>query len=149
MNPAGPALLSLASALLLVGCGGQVTDRMDTRPAAAEQEERIMSTTQTRLSLEQAVEAARRDLAQQRQVDQDAIEVVRAEAVTWGDGSMGCPEPGMFYTQALVPGYYIQLRHGGEDAFYHGNRVHDPMHCPAERSLPPIDPGSMDEDAPR
>jgi hypothetical protein len=33
--------------------------------------------------------------------------VVQAEAVTWPDGALGCPEPGIVYTQALVPGYWV------------------------------------------
>jgi len=36
-----------------------------------------------------------------------AAPLVVAEAVTWPDGSLGCPEPGMFYTQMVVPGYRL------------------------------------------
>lgn len=38
-----------------------------------------------------------------------SIKVLRAESVVWPDGSLGCPEPGIFYTQALVDGYHIEL----------------------------------------
>jgi hypothetical protein len=31
----------------------------------------------------------------------DQREVVSAKAVTWSDGSLGCPEPGKLYTQAF------------------------------------------------
>src|SRR4029453_2441464 len=31
--------------------------------------------------------------------------IVRADPVVWNDGSLGCPEPGKMYTQALVHGY--------------------------------------------
>lgn len=41
-----------------------------------------------------------------------AMTVVTAEAVTWSDGSLGCPEPGMNYTQALVDGYWVKLSVG-------------------------------------
>ena len=41
-------------------------------------------------------------------------EVVSAEAVTWNDGSLGCPEPGQAYTQAIVDGYQVVLEVGGE-----------------------------------
>lgn len=40
--------------------------------------------------------------------------VVTAEAVTWRDGSLGCPEPGMAYTQALVDGYQVVVDVGGQ-----------------------------------
>ncbi|MEI7744377.1 MAG: hypothetical protein WCK58_11605 [Chloroflexota bacterium] len=42
-----------------------------------------------------------------------AATVTAAEAVTWPDGSLGCPEPGVMYTQALVPGYRVVLESGG------------------------------------
>ena len=40
----------------------------------------------------------------------DQLTIERAEAVTWNDGSLGCPEPGMMYTQALVDGYWVVIR---------------------------------------
>jgi hypothetical protein len=90
------------------------------------------------LDIEQATAAARDDLAERLSIDNDAIEVVDARRVTWGNGALGCPEPGMMYTQALVPGYYIHLRYNGKDAYYHAGRDGRPMHCPAERSQPPM-----------
>jgi hypothetical protein len=47
-----------------------------------------------------------------------ALVVLRDEAVTWPDGSLGCPEPGVVYTQALVPGYWVVLDAGGEPLDY-------------------------------
>ena len=41
-------------------------------------------------------------------------EVVSADAVTWSDGSLGCPEAGQSYTQALVDGYQVILEVDGE-----------------------------------
>ena len=51
-------------------------------------------------------------------VDVEAIEVLRAESVTWNDGSLGCPERGMMYTQALVDGYHVVLDAGGTELDY-------------------------------
>ena len=56
--------------------------------------------------------------AERTATEPDAVEVVQAEAVTWSDGSLGCPEPGMFYTQALVDGYHVILRAGTEELDY-------------------------------
>jgi len=58
------------------------------------------------------------DAAQRTGVDRDAVEVISAEAVTWNDGSLGCPEPGMSYTMALVEGYHLILRAADEDLDY-------------------------------
>ena len=54
------------------------------------------------------VDAARAQLAEAIGADPAAAAtIVVAEAVTWPDGSLGCPEPGMMYTQQLVPGYRL------------------------------------------
>ncbi|WES65128.1 hypothetical protein P0L94_03415 [Microbacter sp. GSS18] len=39
--------------------------------------------------------------------------IVSSEAVTWGDGSLGCPEPGMAYTQALEEGMRVIVEVNG------------------------------------
>jgi hypothetical protein len=43
-----------------------------------------------------------------------AVTVERIERVTWRDGSLGCPEPGMAYTQALVDGFRVIVAVGEE-----------------------------------
>lgn len=58
------------------------------------------------------------DLAE-RGVDASSAKAVRAEAVTWNDGSLGCPEPGKTYTQALVEGYQVIVQVGSQQFDYH------------------------------
>lgn len=41
------------------------------------------------------------------------VTIVRAETVTWSDGSLGCSGPGGVYTQAEVQGYWIVVEAGG------------------------------------
>jgi len=50
----------------------------------------------------------------------DQVVVVSAEAVTFPDGSLGCPQPGMVYTQAMVDGYKIVAEAGGKTYDYRG-----------------------------
>ena len=69
------------------------------------------------------------DAARGAGVDPSAVEVVTAEAVTWNDGSLGCPEPGMFYTQALVPGYRVVVEIDGEQLAFHGDSSGDFRFC--------------------
>ncbi|MBK5265961.1 MAG: hypothetical protein JJE47_00860 [Acidimicrobiia bacterium] len=38
------------------------------------------------------------------------IFAVRAEQALWNDGSLGCPQPNMSYTQAQVDGYWVVLK---------------------------------------
>jgi hypothetical protein len=58
------------------------------------------------------------DAAERASVDPRGVEVIQAVAVTWSDGSLDCPEPGMAYTQALVDGYHVILRAGDEELDY-------------------------------
>ena len=53
--------------------------------------------------------AIKADLAGRLSIHPQAITLVKAEAVTWGDGSLGCPAPGEAFTQVLVDGYHIIL----------------------------------------
>ncbi|HEX5695269.1 MAG TPA: hypothetical protein VFZ15_02730 [Acidimicrobiia bacterium] len=63
--------------------------------------------------------AARSDLAQRLGVPETEIAVTGASLVTWNDGSIGCPQPGVSYTQALVEGARVTLLHEGTTYAYH------------------------------
>jgi hypothetical protein len=54
-------------------------------------------------------------------VPTDQVTVVSAEEVTFSDGSLGCPVPGMAYTQALVDGYKIVAEAGGKTYDFRGS----------------------------
>jgi hypothetical protein len=75
------------------------------------------------------VTVAVNDLAARLDIPREQIEVVAYEPVTWNDGSLGCPQPDMMYTQALVDGYVIQLRAGGQTYTYNGATGSDPFLC--------------------
>ena len=70
-------------------------------------------------------------------VDVSEARIVTAEAVTWSDGSLGCPEPGMAYTQALVPGYRVVVEVEGEERHFHASESGDFRAC--DDPQPPID----------
>jgi hypothetical protein len=74
------------------------------------------------------------DLAERLEVPTSEVTVVSAESGVWADGSIGCPEPGMFYTQALVPGRRVILAVGDESYSYHQAGSDEPFWCsdPAE-----------------
>ncbi len=74
------------------------------------------------------VDRAMADLAS-RLPTEALIGVTVAHELTWPDGSLGCPEPGMSYTQALVPGYRIELTADGVVYAYHGANGNDPFLC--------------------
>ena len=72
------------------------------------------------------------DLAIRLKVTNSEIELVSVEAVTWQDGSIGCPEPDRSYTQALVEGHRIVLDHGDRVYLYHSGAGRPPFLCPSD-----------------
>jgi hypothetical protein len=76
------------------------------------------------------------DAATRSGVPRGQLEVKRAEAVTWPDGSLGCPEPGVLYTQALVDGFWVEVRAGDAVLDYRGSG-RDFKLCPPGRGRPP------------
>lgn len=53
------------------------------------------------------------DAASSAGVPAEQVRVVSVEPVTWRDGSLGCPKPGMYYTQAIVPGHRVLVEVDG------------------------------------
>jgi hypothetical protein len=47
-----------------------------------------------------------------------AIGIVKATPVTWNDGALGCPKPGVLYTQALVDGWQVIVEAAGKRIDY-------------------------------
>ena len=93
-----------------------------------------MSTTPTpagapALADNQPVRQAIADLASTLALAEAEIEVVEASSVVWPDGSLGCPEPGMMYTQVTVEGIRIILRAQGQEYTYHGGGNQAPFLC--------------------
>lgn len=87
--------------------GGQIDPELPTGAVPTEVQERP------------EVQAAIADLAKRIEVDQAAVSVAGYADVTWSDGSIGCPQPGTMYTQALVPGHQLILQSEGRLFSYH------------------------------
>ena len=64
-------------------------------------------------STEDAIALAKADLSKHLGIGPELIEVIASEACTWGDSSLGFPDPGMSYAQILVSGYRVVLRAAG------------------------------------
>ena len=65
---------------------------------------------------------AREDLAERFDFNPLTIKISAIEKVEWSDSSLGNPEPGMFYTQALVPGSRLVLESNGNTYTYHTSK---------------------------
>lgn len=83
-----------------------------------------------------AVRAAKQLFAETEQVDVSAIRVVSTDAVTWPDGSLGCPQPGQMYVQVLTDGYRVVLDAGGKQLTFHTGRGNPPAVVRCDRAAP-------------
>ncbi len=79
------------------------------------------STPAPQTDLTPAEQAAVARLASILNLPPEEISVVSTEAVEWPDGCLGIQRPGMMCTQAIVPGYRIILKAGGEQFEFRTN----------------------------
>jgi hypothetical protein len=113
-----------ALALMAAGCGGSEPARATPGGDGGS------PVTAPEGAPDARVDAARADLAQRLGAEPASIELVSVREVTWRDGSLGCPKPGMSYKQVLVNGSQIVLRHDGVDYHYHAGGARGPFYCP-------------------
>ncbi len=69
------------------------------------------------------------DLASRAGVPPTEVSVLKAEAVTWPDGSLGCPREGMLYPQVLIDGFRATLSAAGSEYAYHGDGRGNFVYC--------------------
>lgn len=81
---------------------------------------------------------AKEDLARRFGIDAGEIEVKTVRHVHWRSGPTGCPDPGMSYTMAVVPGVQILLRVVGKVYRDHARRNGTSSYCPADRAEAPV-----------
>lgn len=95
-------------------------------------------------ALEPAAQRLRAELAAELDIDQAEITVTVAEFVVWGDGSLGCPEPGREYPQVPVDGVRIVLAAAGTTYSYHGGGDVELFLCATPVAPPPGPPPGGD-----
>ena len=80
-------------------------------------------------ALQPLISQAVADLATRLKIDASKIDTVSAQSMSWPDGSLGCPQPGMAYTQVMVDGTLIQLSANGTTYSYHSGGSRAPFLC--------------------
>lgn len=129
-SPAVP-LASLVLAAVLAACGGASEGSGAVTPTG-DGTRTVPSPTPRDVdpALADVVDLAVTELADRLGVAEDAIAVRSAEGVSWGDTSLGCPQPGMRYAQVVTEGTRIVLEHDGTTyAFHSGGDRPDPFLC--------------------
>jgi len=125
MSPAEPTPLLLPSPTRAISpLPTRALSPLPTREASP------LATPGLSAEAETTVQAAIADLAAKRKISSDKVQVVSVEAVDWPDTSLGCPQPGMFYAQVIVPGYRIVLSVEGQQVTYHTDRHGHVGTCP-------------------
>lgn len=127
--------------------GGEqkATESAERDPGIASREmrrqppERVAPTTsESRIAAEvpsSILEAIYADLEERAGVFGETPELLGAEAVIWPDGSLGCALPDEVYTQAIVPGYRIELELAGRRYDYRASEQGRFRLCTLEPSL--------------
>jgi hypothetical protein len=77
------------------------------------------------------------DAARRFNVAESSVVLTRAERVSWPDSSLGCPEPGRMYSQALVPGFRLVARTAEGELVYHTDLHVQVQTCANESRTPP------------
>jgi len=116
-------IAGLGAALLLASCGGSDLSSDAPRTSSAnaplvEPLDTVVDSTPTSFATTSTLSEVPNDyvaaiVADAAQSSGAAIEemmVKLAEAVQWSDGSLGCPQPGVAYTQAIVDGFRIVVQ---------------------------------------
>ncbi len=67
--------------------------------------------------------------------------LIRAASVVWPNGAMGCPRPGVNYTQATVEGYHVVFAQGEQRWDYRANRAGYFLLC--DRAITIVNPPSQ------
>ena len=82
------------------------------------------------------------EAAKLAKVPREKLVIVRAESVVWNNGSLGCPEPGMMYTEALVNGYWVVIDAGGKTYDFRVGGGGSFRLCPEGLGQPPLRSGA-------
>ena len=143
MKPIAAPSASCLVALVLAACSSMNPEQVEGRTdSGARPETQPTSAASGAQSMQPMVERIRADAAERVGVAPDQVKVLSVESVTWSDGSLGCPEPGLMYTQALVRGTRVRVDAAGTILLYHSGAQNTFVHCPADRAREPspIDP---------
>jgi hypothetical protein len=103
----------------------------------------VFAVNNNTITINQQIELAINDLSNRLEIS-DASEVVltKISEVTWSSGALGCPQPNMQYTQALVPGRLILLNVNDKTYRYHAKLTGSPFYCADKFAQSPSLPDS-------
>jgi hypothetical protein len=108
-------MLTLAATLCLAACGpnaggpSPVPPSATPLPPSASPVTDILPGSNANPDAQPAIDAALLDAATQLSIGKDQLRVDQVDAHKWPDSSLGCPRPGMMYSQIVTPGFLIVI----------------------------------------
>jgi hypothetical protein len=93
--------------------------------------------------LHDLIQTALNDLSNRLSISRDQITLTDAKTVIWSNSSLGCPQPGMAYMEALIPGYLILLTADGREYEYHAGNDAKVFLCESPISPVEGEPGNI------
>jgi hypothetical protein len=126
--------------LILLGCNGNGNAQNSGLNADRTTESRTQDQTTVikKMNKKEQIAFAQKNLAERLGVDPGTVSLSGAKSVTWRSSALGCPEQGMNYMQALVPGIRIMLHVGNTSFRYHAKSTGQPFYCPDQRAESPV-----------
>lgn len=122
------SLLWLAIAGTLLGCDSTEERRTRLPPPTLDPPVRASTMPQTPNPVPTSVMNRILDeVAELSGMARQDIELERAQEATWGDTSLGCPQPNVNYLQRVVSGFWVVLHAGKQEFDYrvdHNMRLH-------------------------
>ena len=124
----GVRVLTLAATLVLAACGPNAGAAQPTPvpasptapPPSASPVTGTLPGSNANPDAQPAVDAALQDAAIHLSVGKDQLRIDQVEAHQWPDSSLGCPRPGMLYSQIVTPGFLIVISTAtGKQLEYH------------------------------
>jgi hypothetical protein len=119
-----PSRVVLATALVLIvsacsaGAGPTAPPTNEGRPPTITLPPSTGPSSETSIVPPELLDPVLTDAAQRTGADKSAVKLVEATSTTWNDGSLGCPKPGVMYTQAIVDGYKVIVKANGQKLDY-------------------------------
>ena len=124
MRPTRARLLIVAT-LLVTACGPGAADQPPTRapslpsPAPASPVTSVLPGSTSNTDPQASVDAALSAAAEHLGMSPADLHVDQVDARQWGDSSLGCPKPGIMYSQIVTPGFLVVISGPGKQLEYH------------------------------
>lgn len=84
-------------------------------------------------ALMELITAVARDLSRRTDLPLDELSFISAEAMTWPDTSLGCPDPDLLYAEVITEGYRVIMAGGQRLYVYHTDNNDNIVLCLDDR----------------